>query len=122
MELAKRMECVQLVHPPQYCYGGRAGAVEGLTCLKVAEPLDSGMGAFKSGSKLHALHALRVFQSACKFAKRMECVQLVHPPQYCYGGRAGAVDGLTCLRVAEALDSWLGYFNSVSKIPALTSN
>src|ERR1035437_8234911 len=24
---AKRLECVQLVHPPQCCYGGRAGAV-----------------------------------------------------------------------------------------------
>ena len=43
---AKRLEYVQLVHPPQCCYGGRAGAVVR-------------RGWSESGSKLHALQTLR---------------------------------------------------------------
>src|ERR1035438_4417202 len=43
---AKRLEYVQLVHPPQCCYEGRAGAVVR-------------RGWSESGSKLHALQTLR---------------------------------------------------------------
>jgi len=54
---AKRMECVQLLHPPQRCCGGRAGAV--LT-----------HGGVESGSKkLHAVQTLRAVQlRLCSFA------------------------------------------------------
>ena len=69
---------------------------------------------FKSGSKLHALHTLRAFRHAPRFAKRMECVQLagafelagpyesgskLHAVQTLRGSRTGllAHDGLQAL-------------------------
>jgi hypothetical protein len=35
------------------------------------------------------------------YTKRLECVQLVHPPQFCYGGRAGAVVRRGAIRKRE---------------------